>query len=272
MPSKSSPPRSLSRRSILAGAGICGLVGISGISGYRVIAAETDEVDVTRQLTVDDEFDIDDTSLDPAGEDGPGGGEISQKCDPDPDRIVSRSHVSNLTMIDAWNEDYRIWGGDADDVGVAVHNSVAIEKAPERVDGMLMYGVRLYSLCHVESSRFSQLRLHRLENELTVESSVDIEAVLPSSPIRPTDGTCTLTLMRELPSGWNAGYEQTMWANSGTIDTTHDDGTVLLSFNGETANSVAMEGYLELRSDRPIVEIDDVFTWTIRGEATRRGW
>lgn len=271
MPSKSPTSRSLDRRSILAGAGICSLVGIGALSGSYVIATETDEVDVTRQLSVDDEFDIDDTTLDPAGKDDSSGGEVSQQCDPDPDRIVSRSHIYNLTMIDAWNEDYRIWSENGDEIGVTVQNSVAIEKAPERVHGMLMYGVRLYSLCHVESGRFSQLRLHRLENELTVESEVDIEAVLPSEPIRPTDGTCSLTLMRELPSGWNAGYDQTMWANDGVIDTARDDDTVLLSFDGETPNSVAIEGYLELRSERPITEIDDVFTWTIRGEATRRG-
>lgn len=273
MPSEESSSTAVNRRTFLAAFGACTVATAGAASGYRLLSEERDAVETTRRLTVDDEFDLDDTALDPAGDDGPDGGEISQRCDPDPDRWGSISHTANLTMIDAWNERYSIWGSDdSEEHGIDVQNSVAVEKAPERVDGSYLYGVRLYSLCHVDHGRLSRVRLERMENELSVHPEIELRTVLPSDPIDPEDGVCYLTLLIELSSGWNAGYERSWWVDEGRIETERDDDRVTLSFDGDTSTSVAMGGLLELRTDRPLTAYDELFAWRVRGDATRRGW
>ncbi|MCU4740989.1 hypothetical protein [Natronoglomus mannanivorans] len=285
-----SSSRSISarRRNLLAGIGVVGLAGVGTASGYRLLSTEHDTVDSKRTLAVDDEFDLEDVDLEPAGEDSHGSDVVSQECDPNPETYVSRNHTANLTLIDAWNERYRIWGernasaddGDdndsreRDENGVFVQNSVVVDKASERVDGSYLYGVRLHSMAHVESGRVTRHRLQRMENELAVDPEIEIRSVLPSAPIRPEDGVCTLTLLRELPSGWPVGYERSWWVDEGRIETDHDedDDRVTLSFDGDVSHAVGMEGYLELRTDRPLSAFDDPFEWTIRGEGTRRGW
>ncbi|WP_276254878.1 hypothetical protein [Halomontanus rarus] len=283
-----SSPISTRRRKLLAGVGAIGLAGVGTASGYRLLSTEHDTVDSNRSLSVDDEFDLDDVDLEPADEDGRGNDVVSQRCDPDPETYGSGSHTANLTLIDAWNERYRIWGEsdtsanggndndgrERDESGVFVQNSVVVDKAPERVDGSYLYGIRLHSQAHVENGRVTRHRLQRMENELAVDSEIEIRSVLPSEPIRPEDGECTLTLLRELPSGWHTGYERSWWVDEGRIETDHDenDDRVILSFEGDVSNAVGMEGYLELRTERPLSTLSEPFEWTVRGEATRRGW
>lgn len=296
MPSDTDDSPRLRRRTVLATAGLVGLGGVGTVSGYRALAREREDVELERTLTVSEEFDIDENLPDPAPEghepDRPDG--AFQRCNPDPDRLRSGSHTANLSMIDAWNERYRIWSDetgsnaeadgndethahaetgeidDSDASAVDVQNSVSLEKASDRVDGSYLYGVRLYSQCHVESGRLERLCLRRLEHELAVDPAVEIRSVLPERPITPDSGQCEMGFSTELESGWAAGYEQHWPAGEGTITAEHDD-TVTLSLEGSVTDSAAMKGLLELRSDRPLVEIGDVFTWTIRGEATRRG-
>lgn len=276
MPSDADGSSRLRRRTVLTAAGLVGLAGVGTVSGYRAFTKEREDVELERTLSVDEEFDIDDNPPDPAPEahepdrsDG-----AFQRCDPDPDRLRSGSHTANLTMIDAWNERYRIWGdgpdSSADTSGVDVQNSISLEKASDRVDGSYLYGVRLYSQCHVDSARFERLGLRRMEHELAVDPAVEVRSVLPERPITPDNGQCKMGFSTELESGWAAGYEQHWPAGEETITAEHDD-TVTLSLEGSVTDSAAMEGLLELRSDRPLVEIGDVFTWTVRGEATRRG-
>lgn len=269
----------LTRRRALFAAGLAGAAGVAGLAGLGAARPEREDAEITRELAVEDEFDVDDTDREPAGADAPAG-EISQRCDPEPDRIESISHTANLTFVDAWNERYGFWrdedgenGGDSDD-GITVQNSIAVDKAPERVDGALVYGVRLYSLCHVDRPRLARLALRRMEHELTVDPAVELRTVLPSHPIGPEDGVCTLTLLVDLPSGWNAGYERTTWVNEetdGRVETDRGTDWTTLTFAGEVSRTAAMEGYLELRSERPLSTLDRAFEWTVRGEATRRG-
>ncbi|SFS40314.1 hypothetical protein [Halostagnicola kamekurae] len=296
MPSDTDDSPRLRRRTVLATAGLVGLGGVGTVTGYRALSEEREDVELERTLTVDEAFDIDEDPPDPAPEeyepdrsDG-----AFQQCEPNPDRLSSGSHTANLTMIDAWNERYRIWGdggdsntetnesdgngsnvetGDIDDSdssGIDVQNTISLEKASDRVDGSYLYGVRLYSLCGVESDRLERLRLRRLEHELAVDPAVEVRSVLPERPITPDSGQCQMGFSTELESGWAAGYEQHWPAGEGTITAEHDD-AVTLSLEGSISDSAAMEGLLELRSERPLVEIGDVFTWTVRGEATRRG-
>lgn len=290
----SSGPNSPSRRALLAGLGTLGLAGGTGL-GYRAWSTRTDETDVTRRLTVDDEFSLDETGVTPVEDSDrtprrkPS---VSHRCDPDPGRIDSTSYSANFSMIDAWNERYHLWrtadggqggdgsgsenesdGDDTDGPGVSVQNSVTLEKAPERVDGSYLYGSRLYSLAHVEDGHLSRHRIRRLEIDLRIDPAIEVRTVLPTGPIDPESGVCTLTLLRELPSGWNAGYERTTWVNEGTVDTAYDRDAnrVTLSFTGDSSMSESMLGLLELRTDRPITAFDEPFTWTVRGTASRRG-
>ncbi|WP_049925811.1 hypothetical protein [Halopiger goleimassiliensis] len=273
MPSDDSSS-SVTRRLLLA-AGIAGSAGVVGLAGVHATTPDTDSVETTRTLSVADETDVDEMYLEPAGTDGPDGGEISQRCDPDPGRIESRSHIAHLSFVEAWNERYRLWSEDeGSETGVSVQNSLVVEKAPERVDGQLVYGVRLHSLSHVTDPRFASLGLRGMEQELTVDPAVDLRTVLPSNAVDPRKGVCTLTLLVELPSGWNAGYEQTAWVNEeneGRFAAERGTDGTTLSYEGDAAGAASMEAYLELRSDRPLSTIDDVFEWTVRGDAERRG-
>ncbi len=284
MPSDNDDSSPLRRRHFL-GAGVVGLAGIGTVSGYRALSEAREDVDLERALTVEEELDVDDGPPDPAPDDH----EIDRpdgsfhRCDPDPDRLRSGSHTANLTMIDAWNERYRIWSDETDssvetgDIegsdasGVDVQNSLSLEKASDRVDGELLYGVRHYSLCHIESSQIEQLRLRRLEHELVVNSEIEVRSVLPEQAITPDGGVCKMGFSTELDSGWAASYEQYWPAGEGTIAVDHDDNTVTVSLEGDISDSTAAKGLLELRSERPLSEIEDAFTWTVRGEATRRG-
>ncbi|MDJ1432192.1 hypothetical protein [Halostagnicola sp. A-GB9-2] len=284
MPFEDDDSSPLRRRHFL-GAGVVGLAGIGTVSGYRALSEVREDVNLKRTLTVGEEFDVDENPPEPAPDDHepdrPDGS--FQRCEPDPDRLRSGSHIANLTMIDAWNERYRIWSDEADsstetgDIegsdasGVDVQNSLSLEKASDRVDGSYCYGVRLYSLCHVESARLEQLRLRRLEHELVVDSAIEIRSVLPERPIAPDGGVCEMGFSTELDSGWAAGYEQYWPAGEGTIAAERDDETVTVSLEADTSSSLAAKGLLELRSDRPLSELGDVFTWTVRGEAARRG-
>lgn len=275
-----------SRRAVLAGLGTLGLVGGTGL-GYRIWSARTDETGVTRALTVDEESSLDETELTPV-EDGdrtprrePA---VSQRCDPDPERIESSSHHANITMIEGWNERYHLWRDtdddrsgtdqhDTDEPGVSVQNTVTLERASERVDGTYLYGSRLHSLAYVEDGYLSRHRIRRMESELRVDPAIDVRSVLPSAPIGPDSGVCTLTLLRELPSGWNAGYERTTWVDEGTVDATYDRAAnrVTLSFTGDSSTAASMHGLLEFRTERPLAAFDEPFTWTVRGVGSRRG-
>ncbi|KDE58662.1 hypothetical protein EL22_03290 [Halostagnicola sp. A56] len=272
MPSDTDDSPRLRRRTVLATAGLVGLGGVGTVTGYRALSEERENIELERTLTVDEAFDIDENPPDPAPEDHePDRSDgVFQQCEPNPDRLRSGSHIANLTMIDAWNERYRIWGDGSDASGIDVQNSISLEKASDRVDGSYCYGVRLYSQCHVDSARLERLRLRRLEHELAVDPAVEVRSVLPERPITPDSGQCEMGFSTELESGWAAGYEQHWPAGEETITAEHDD-TVTLSLEGSISDSAAMEGLLELRSERPLVEIGDVFTWTVRGEATRRG-
>lgn len=269
------------RRALLAAAaGGAGLLGIGTLAGSRVLTEDRDEVESTRRLETDEGFDIDDASSGPPDE-AEDGHDARQRCDPDPDRLRSGSHVSNLTLIDAWSERYRIFGERETDedsgsspneaTGVDVQNTLTLDKASGYVDGSYLYGVRLYSLCHTNSSRLSQLHLRRLENELVVDSDIEIRSVLPESPIEPDDGLCSMSFLTELDDGWTAGYEQYWPPQGGRIEADRDDETVVVSFDGDVSRSVAMKGLLELRSERPLSTFDEPFAWTVRGEASRRG-
>lgn len=272
MPSSDGRPLSR-RRTLLAGAGVVGTA-----SGYRLLSADRETETVTRRLGVEDERDVDEidadeTELESTGADG---GSVSQRCESDPERWRTGTRSSNLTSVDFWNERYWIWGSEAeaeDDghSGVDVQNALWLTKAPERIDGSYLYGVRLHSRCVLEDETLSRLRLRRLEQELTVDSDLDVRAVLPSSPVTPEDGRCTVTMLTELPSGSNAGYEQYWSVDEGTIETEHVDDTVTLSYDGETSDPVTVRGIFELRTERPISEFSEPLEWTVRGEATRRG-
>lgn len=268
MPSSDPDESRTTRRKLLAGAGTVAAVG-AGTVGYRLLSPDRDSTASTRNLAVEQRT----AGAVPESTEGAGGGRtVVQRCDPDPERWSSVSHAENVAMLRAWNQDYRLSGNDSARGGVTVDNTLALDRAAERVDGAYLYFVRLYSLFGVENGPLSEVRLRRATTELAVPPSVDVRSVLPSRPVGPDDGACTTTLLVDLPSGQRAGYERDWSVAEGTVEATRERNRVTLSLTGDVGGPTSMQGLVELRSERPLSALDGSFEWTVRGEATRRGW